>query len=117
MASKTKSVKFEIPKSFSVLLPFSHWHQRISVKVHIIQKRFIIGPGNVLFCRLVQALFSSEMLQAVAMNGFNLSTASVNFLSLPLLLLSVSLLPSHTDASKGQGTSHLVSITLKLPAG
>ena len=85
--------------------------------MHNRENQFVTGPENVLVCRLVQALFSSEMSQAVAMNGFNLSTASVNFLSLPLLLLSVSLLPSHTDASKGQGTSHLVSFTLKLPAG
>ena len=52
------------------LIVFSHWHEWISVKTHsYTENRFDIGPENVLFCRLVQALFNPEILQAVAVTG------------------------------------------------
>ena len=60
-------MKFEILKSF--LFAFSHWHERISVKTHNIENRFVIGPESVLFCRLVRALFSPDILQPVAAKG------------------------------------------------
>ena len=43
------------------MFAFSKWHERISVKKHSIENRFVIGPESVLFCRLVPALFSPEI--------------------------------------------------------
>ena len=41
--------------------------------MHTIENRLVIGPENVLFCRLVQALFSLEILQAGAVKGLSVS--------------------------------------------
>ena len=46
----------------------------ISVKTHNIENRFVTGPESVPFCRLVRALFSPEILQAVAVKGLRPST-------------------------------------------
>ena len=51
------------------MFAFPHWRERIFVRTHNIENRFVIGPENVPFCRLVQALFSPEILQAVAVKG------------------------------------------------
>ena len=51
------------------MFAISYWHERISVIMHNIENRCVIGPENVLFCRLVRTLFSPEILQAVAVMG------------------------------------------------
>ena len=78
LKTANKSVKFEIHKSFFFFFFFhlSQWHERISVKMHNIENRFVIRPENILFCRLVRARFSPEMLRAVAVKGLN--TPSLN---------------------------------------
>ena len=43
----------------------------IFVKAHDTKYRFVIGLENVLFFRLVRALFSPEMLQAVSVKGLS----------------------------------------------
>ena len=40
-----KRVEFEILKSF--WFAFLHWHERISVIVHTIENRFVIGPEKI----------------------------------------------------------------------
>ena len=71
LKTANESDKFEILKVF--LFAFSHWHERISAKRHTIEDRVIIGPENVLFCRLVREPFNPEILQTVAVKGLNQS--------------------------------------------
>ena len=45
--------------------------ERIFIKVHSTENRFVIRPETVLFLRRVRASFTPEMLQAEAGKGLN----------------------------------------------
>ena len=49
-----KNAKFEIIKAFS---PSAWPHERISVKMHSIESRFVTGPSNILFAGVYVCTF------------------------------------------------------------
>ena len=59
--------------SFKSLTPFFPWfawtHQRIYIKMHCTESRFVIGPSNICLQACMWALFSPEMLQVAAVKG------------------------------------------------
>ena len=65
LKSTDKSAKFEILTHLSY---FTLVCEKISIKMHNIVNRFGIGPKSVLYAS-VCALFSPEILQAVAVEG------------------------------------------------
>ena len=65
-------VKFQILKSFC--FPFRITRERVGIKTHITESRFVTGPGQYTACRRVRAFFSPENLQASAVKGLRMAT-------------------------------------------
>ena len=63
----SERVRVQILKHFSFL--FHITRERVGIKTHRTESRFVIGPGKYTVCKCVRALFSPEILQAWAVKG------------------------------------------------
>ena len=69
LKTTSKRVKFQILKHFSFL--FHITRERVGIKTHRTESRFVTGPGKYTVCRRVRALFSPEISQAWAVKGLS----------------------------------------------